>query len=60
MVQHTVAEGDMVSIHSRLALEAEKELAVHHLLRFEGDRIAEIWDSALLVSFDSPNKDGMF
>ena len=44
-IQRAVAEGDLVAVHSRVELKpGEFELAVVHILRFEGDRIAEAWD----------------
>lgn len=34
--------------------------AVVHFFRFEGDRIAELWDVGQEVPADSPNENGMF
>ena len=35
-------------------------VAVVHVFRFEGDRIAEFWDIGQPVPKDSPNANGMF
>jgi len=60
-VKHVLGDGDLVSVHSHMVLKpGELELATNHLLRFEGDRIVEMWDCAQPVPKDSPNKDGMF
>ncbi len=60
-IQHVLGDGDLVSVHSRLVLKpCELELATTHLLRFQGDKIVEMWDCAQPVSADSPNQDGLF
>jgi len=60
-VQHTLEEGDMVAVHSRVSHGADTpEIAVVHLFRFEGDRIAELWDVGQEEPKNSPNKNGMF
>jgi len=60
-VQHTLEEGDLVAVHSRVSHGAgQPEIAVVHLFRFEGDRIAELWDVGQEKPKDSPNKNGMF
>src|SRR5438552_7615486 len=44
-VQHVLEEGDLVAVHSRVRHSSETlEIAVVHIFRFEGDRIAELWD----------------
>jgi predicted SnoaL-like aldol condensation-catalyzing enzyme len=35
-------------------------VAVVHIFRFEGDRIAELWDVGQPVPAENPNSDGMF
>jgi predicted SnoaL-like aldol condensation-catalyzing enzyme len=56
-----IEEGDLVVVHSRVCLRAEApEFAVVHIFRFEGDRVAELWDLGQEVSTDSPNEFGMF
>ena len=60
-VQHTLADGDLVAIHSRVQHASDQpEIAVVHIFRFDGDRIAELWDVGQQMPADSPNKNGMF
>ena len=60
-VQHSLADGDLVAVHSRVSHGAgQPEIAVVHLFRFEGDRIAELWDVGMEAPKDSPNENGMF
>ena len=60
-VQRALAEGPLVAVHSRAQLEeGGMELAVVHILRFEGDRIAEMWDIAQAAPVPMANRDGMF
>jgi predicted SnoaL-like aldol condensation-catalyzing enzyme len=60
-VQHSFEEGELVAVHSRVQHgPGEPEIAVVHIFRFEGDRIAELWDVGQQQPEDSPNKNGMF
>jgi len=60
-VQRAVAEGDLVAVHSRVRHAPERpEIAVVHIFRFEGDKIAELWDVGTEVPKDSPNENGAF
>ncbi len=60
-IRHVIAEGNMVAAHSHVALNpGEKNLAVVHVFRFQGDRIVELWDIGQPLSGDSPNADGAF
>jgi predicted SnoaL-like aldol condensation-catalyzing enzyme len=60
-VQRAVEEGDLVAVHSKVRqAPADPGAAVVHLFRFEGGRIAELWDVGQAVPPDSPNRDGMF
>jgi predicted SnoaL-like aldol condensation-catalyzing enzyme len=54
--------GDLVAVHSRVTRQdpAAQEIAAVHIFRFEGDRIAELWDVAQELPKDSPNKNGAF
>jgi predicted SnoaL-like aldol condensation-catalyzing enzyme len=57
----TVAEGDLVCVHSRIRLApGERDLAVVHIFRFEGDRIAELWDVGQPQPENMSNENGMF
>jgi len=60
-VQHIFEEGELVAAHSRVQHgSGEPEISVVHIFRFEGDRIAELWDVGQVAPADSPNKYGMF
>jgi predicted SnoaL-like aldol condensation-catalyzing enzyme len=60
-VKHVLADGDLVAIHSHVRRDPDdRGVAVVHLFRFEGDRIAELWDVGQLIPADLPNADGMF
>ncbi len=60
-VQHIFEEGELVAVHSRVQHgSGEPEISVVHIFRFEGDRIAELWDVGQVAPADSPNKYGMF
>jgi predicted SnoaL-like aldol condensation-catalyzing enzyme len=60
-VQRAIAEGPLVAVHSRAVMEeGGMELAIVHILRFEGDRIAEMWDVAQQAPVPMANRDGMF
>jgi len=60
-VQRALADGPLVAVHSRAQLEeGGMELAVVHILRFDGDRIAEMWDIAQAAPVPMANRDGMF
>lgn len=60
-VQHAWEDSDTVAIHSRVSHGADQpDIAVVHMFRFEGDRIAELWDVAMEAPKESPNKNGLF
>ena len=60
-IKHVVEEGDLVSVHSHVRHTPEEPgFALVHIFRFEGDRVAELWDVAQEVPKDSPNQHGMF
>jgi len=60
-VQHALADGDIVAVHSRVSHGPNQpDIAVVHLLRFEGDRIAELWDVAVPAPDETPNENGLF
>ena len=61
-VKRVLEDGDTVVTHSlvtRQDPEASK-IAVVHIFRFDGDRIAELWDVGQEIAKDSPNENGMF
>jgi predicted SnoaL-like aldol condensation-catalyzing enzyme len=60
-VQHALEDGDLVAVHSHLRQKpGDAGVAVVHLFRFEGDRIAELWDIVQPVPSESVNVVGMF
>jgi predicted SnoaL-like aldol condensation-catalyzing enzyme len=60
-IQRVVAEGDFVVVHSHFRPDpSHPGYAVVHIFRFEGGRIAELWDLGQPVPAESPNPDGMF
>lgn len=60
-VQRVFQEGDTVAVHSRVRHSDDTpEIAVVHIFRFEGDRIAELWDVGMEAPKDSPNENGLF
>jgi predicted SnoaL-like aldol condensation-catalyzing enzyme len=58
-VLRTITDGELVAVHSRLRLGA-MTMAVVHIIRFEGDRIAEMWDIGQAQPELVVNEQGMF
>ncbi|HLT03459.1 MAG TPA: nuclear transport factor 2 family protein [Pseudomonas sp.] len=60
-VKQAIESEDRVATLSHLKREqAPSEIAVVHILRFEGERIVEMWDIGQEIPPDSPNALGMF
>lgn len=60
-VQRALEDGALVAVHSHVRHNAqERGYALVHIFRFEGAKIAELWDVAMEVPADSPNKAGAF
>lgn len=60
-IQRVIGEGDLVAVHSRVTHGPDdRGFGTVHIFRFEGERIAELWDLAQAVPEDSPNANGMF
>ena len=60
-IKHSVEEGDRVIVISHVKLTPDQPgYALAHMFRFEGDRIAELWDLAQEIPKDSPNENGPF
>ena len=60
-VKQVIASGDRVAVFSHLRRVAlDQEYAVVHILRFEGDKIVEMWDVGQEIPKESPNTLGMF
>lgn len=60
-IQRALQDGDLVAVHSHVWQHpGDRGGAVVHIFRFEGDRIAELWDVGQPVPESSPNELGMF
>jgi predicted SnoaL-like aldol condensation-catalyzing enzyme len=60
-ILHTLQDGDLVATHSRVRMQRDhRGIAVVHLFRFDGERIAELWDIGQEAPENSPNQNGMF
>ena len=60
-VERVIEEGDLVAVHGRVRMNADApDIALVHIFRFEGDRIAELWDIGQPPPESSPNEYGMF
>lgn len=59
---HAYEDANTVITHSRVLRKdpAADAIAVVHIFRFEGDKIAELWDIGQMISPNSPNENGMF
>ena len=44
----------------RKATASRPDIAVVHIFRFEGERIAELWDVGMQAPQESPNQHGLF
>ncbi len=58
-VKLALEDGDFVATYSSLKM-ADVDIAVVHILRFEGGKIAEMWDVGQQVPKDVVNENGMF
>jgi predicted SnoaL-like aldol condensation-catalyzing enzyme len=60
-VQHVLQTGNLIAVHSHVSLRpASPGIAAVHLLRFENEKIVEMWDVAQPIPEESPNENGMF
>jgi predicted SnoaL-like aldol condensation-catalyzing enzyme len=60
-VQSAIEEGDRVAVFSRVRQNPkDRGGAVVHIFRFEGGRIAELWDIGQAVPAEKINENGMF
>jgi len=59
-IKLAVAEPPFVTLLSHVQITDNKEVAVVHVYRFEGDKIAEMWDISQEVPENCPNENGMF
>lgn len=59
-VKHVLEDGGFVAVHGRVQLiEKNQNLVLVHILRFENEKIAELWDIGEEIPQDSPNENGM-
>ncbi len=60
-IQRVLQDGKEVVVFSRIRQQPEdRGSAVVHIFRFEGDRIAELWDVGQEIPEDSVNENGIF
>ena len=60
-IKRSVEEGDYVVVMSHVRLEpGTPGYSLMHMFRFEGERIAELWDVAQEIPKDLPNENGPF
>jgi predicted SnoaL-like aldol condensation-catalyzing enzyme len=60
-VRQAVEEADVVAVFSEVHhAPGDSGVAVVHMFRFEGDRLAELWDVAQPVPSARVNEHGMF
>ncbi|WP_347049674.1 nuclear transport factor 2 family protein [Flavobacterium olei] len=60
-IHHILEDGNLVAVHSHLKqTPVDLGFAVVHLLKFEGDKIIELWDLGQPVPKDPINENGMF
>lgn len=61
-VKQAFEDGDTVITHSLVVRKdpGEPDIAVVHIFRFEGDKVVELWDVAMLLVKNSPNENGAF
>ncbi|MCB0746825.1 MAG: nuclear transport factor 2 family protein [Ignavibacteriales bacterium] len=53
-------EGDSVALHSYIQTESNLEIAVVHILKFENEKIIELWDIIQQFPENIINENGMF
>lgn len=59
-VKLAVAEPPFVTLLSHVQLSLDKEVAVVHIYRFEGEKIAELWDISQEIPPNLLNENGVF
>jgi predicted SnoaL-like aldol condensation-catalyzing enzyme len=59
-IKLAIAEPPYVTLLSHVQITEGKEVAVVHIYRFEGEKIAEMWDISQEVPENSPNENSMF
>ena len=60
-VKMLMKEEDKVMTYSHIQLKQDEVgIAVVHIIRFENEKIAEMWDLGQVIAKDSPNENGLF
>lgn len=60
-VKRVLEEGDLVAVHLRIQLAiGQSDYAVIHIFRFEGNKIAELWEAGQMAPEKLINENGMF
>lgn len=60
-VKRVLEEADLVAVHLRIQLApGQPDYAVIHIFRFEGNKIAELWEAGQMVPEKLVNENGMF
>lgn len=60
-IKRVLQDGNVVAIHSFIKQNDEDNgAAVVHIFRFEGDKIAELWDIVQAIPVEPINEHGMF
>lgn len=61
-IKYIYEDGSTIIVHSLVerANGNDFHIAVVHILRFEGDKIVEMWDLGQQIMPDSPNENGLF
>lgn len=60
-VQFSIADGNRVGVYSKVTIyPGEPAIALVHFFRFEGDKIAELWDLAQAPPEELINENGLF
>lgn len=60
-VQNVTADNCLVIVHSKVTIKQNNlDYAVVHILKFDQNKIIELWDIGQVVPEYSPNENGMF
>ncbi len=59
-ILRALEDGDLVAVHSKVALNPDTVYSVIHIFRFADGKIIEEWESAQEAPEDSPNENGIF
>ena len=60
-MKQVLHDGNLVAVHSHFKLTPKDPgYAVIHILRFQGDKIVELWDFAQAIPAEQINENGMF